>query len=162
MRLRRSPETERQGVEPQCLRTTRREGYARNQSGDAATAASISRIQCIARILPGKILSLLNPNSIWIDPQNGRIFGFLSAQHASGWSARNIDERDLTCSAENLRCSAPVGIAPCHAARLTLKGSRAVATGGAFRAAGRGTRGNGSLLVCSPRRGDGLLMPGRS
>ena len=41
---------------------------------------------------------------------------------------------------------------------MTPKGSRAVATGGAFRTAGRGTRGKGSLLLYSPQRGDGLLI----
>ena len=66
----------------------------------------------------------------------------------------------FVCSVEKLRCSAPVRITPCHSARLTLKGSRAVATGGAFRAAGRRTRGKGSLFVFAPAgRWTAILRP---
>ncbi len=71
------------------------------------------------------------------------------------------------CSNTALSCGAvdPEGVKGCSHGWNVLrsgprKGSRAVATGGAFRAAERGTRGIRSLLLCSPQRGDGPLLPG--
>ena len=45
-----------------------KEGYTRNQAGDAAVAAPISRIQCIAWVLPHKLLSPLNRNACELRP----------------------------------------------------------------------------------------------
>ena len=79
---------------------------------------------------------------------------------ASTQQRKSALQTPFVCSVEKLRCSAPVRITPCHSARLTLKGSRAVATGGAFRAAGRRTRGKGSLFVFAPAgRWTAILRP---
>jgi hypothetical protein len=74
---------------------------------------------------------------------------------------RPDDGRWRVCSVENLRCSAPVRIARCHAARLTLKGSRAVATGGASRRSGTRNPWEGvSFVVFAPEgRWTAILRP---